>query len=233
VCGFDGSFTSGDVAIDADVRLARIAADLHTVIAPVGPVTHDGIVCRAEPRRCCSRAARPIPGWPRRRPTAATHDARETAATSWWCVVTGSEWTGQGRPRGLPGRPVAGFVRLAAAAGLPAAGVMAGGVQPRGRDGVELPCLVCGELFVARRVDRRTCSPGCARRHRAARAAARLQRMTRTCEACGRPLVNGRADKRFCSSKCRVRAHRRGRRGTPIDATTEVASCLADRAAQR
>jgi hypothetical protein len=46
-----------------------------------------------------------------------------------------------------------------ATARLPVASAMAGGVQPRGRDGVELLCLVCGELFMALRVDRRTCSP--------------------------------------------------------------------------
>ena len=147
-------------------------------------------------------------------------------------MVTVTEEAGRGRPPALPGHPMAGFVRPKATAGLPATGVMAGGVQPRGRDGVVLPCLVCGELFVARRVDRRTCSLGCARRDRAGRAATRLQGSARICEACGRALVSGRADKRFCSSKCRVRAHRRGRRGTPIDATTDVASGLADRAAR-
>jgi hypothetical protein len=129
-----------------------------------------------------------------------------------WCVVTAANAAGQVRPPGFTGRSQAGFVRPVATVDLPVAEAMAGGVQPRGRDGVVLPCLVCGELFMARRVDRRTCSPGCARRDRAARAAARL-RLGRACEGCGRMFVAGRADKRFCSSACRVRAYRRrGRR---------------------
>jgi hypothetical protein len=97
-----------------------------------------------------------------------------------------------------------------AKAGLPGAAAMTGGVQPRGRCGVGLRCLVCGDLFMARRVDRRTCSPVCARRDRADRAA-KLERSGRACEACGRLFMAGRADKRFCSSRCRVQAHRRRR----------------------
>jgi hypothetical protein len=50
------------------------------------------------------------------------------------------------------------------ASGLPPAAAMAGVVQPRGHEGVELRCLVCGQLFVAKRRNRRTCSPACARR---------------------------------------------------------------------
>jgi hypothetical protein len=59
--------------------LAGIAANLHTLIAPVGPVKHDGVVCRAGPRYCCAWAAQPIPGWLRRWVCTANH-ARERAA---------------------------------------------------------------------------------------------------------------------------------------------------------
>jgi hypothetical protein len=47
MCGCDGSVTSGEVSVDHVVRSAGIAADLHTVIARVGAIRHDGIVCRA------------------------------------------------------------------------------------------------------------------------------------------------------------------------------------------
>jgi hypothetical protein len=145
-------------------------------------------------------------------------------------VVTAAKRASQVRPAGLSDRPEAGLDWPVAMADLPVAAAMTGGVQPRGRDGVELPCLVCGELFTARRLDRRTCSPGCARRDRAGRAAARLQRVGRACEGCSRMFAAGRADKRFCSSWCRVRAHRRLRRGTPTDETAETTSRLAGQA---
>jgi hypothetical protein len=148
------------------------------------------------------------------------------------CVVTAARAVGHAQPSGASGAET-GLDWPMVTASLPVAAAMAGGVQPRGRDGVELPCLVCGELFVARRGDRRTCSPACARRDRAGRAATRLQSSARNCEACGRAPVNERADKRFCSSKCRVRAHRGGRRGTPIDVPTAVTPGLADLAAPR
>jgi hypothetical protein len=99
----------------------------------------------------------------------------------------------------------------AATAGLPVSTAMAGGVQPRGPDGVELPCLVCGAPFMALRLDRRTCSSVCARRDRVDRAATRLQRVRRACQECGRVFVAGRTDKRFCSPVGRNRARGRAR----------------------
>jgi predicted nucleic acid-binding Zn ribbon protein len=141
------------------------------------------------------------------------------------CVVTAARAVGQAQPSGASGAET-GLDWPMATASLPVAAAMAGGVQPRGRDGVELPCLVCGELFTALRADRRTCSPACARRDRAGRTAAKLQRIGRACEACGRVFVAGRADKRFCSPRCRLRAHRR-RRMKPTDGSTEATSRLA------
>jgi predicted nucleic acid-binding Zn ribbon protein len=124
---------------------------------------------------------------------------------------------GEVRPESRSDGTDAGQEWPVAIVGLPPSRAMAGGVQPRGRGGVELPCLVCGELFMALRVDRRTCSPACARRDRANRAAAKPEQYGRACEVCGRALVAGRADKRFCSSRCRVRAHRRRQPMTSIE----------------
>jgi hypothetical protein len=90
--------------------------------------------------------------------------------------VTAARAVGQAQPSGASGAGT-GLDWPMATASLPVAAAMAGGVQPRGRDGVELPCMVCGVLFTARRADRRTCSPACARRDRAGRTAAKLQRL--------------------------------------------------------
>ena len=142
------------------------------------------------------------------------------------CVVTAARAVGQTQPSRASGAET-GLDWPMATASLPVAAAMSGGVQPSGRDGIELPCLVCGVLFMALRADRRTCSPACARRDRAGRTAARLQRTGRACEACGRMFVAGRADKRFCSSSCRLRAHRRRRRGTLTDEPTDTICRLA------
>ena len=162
--------------------------------------------------------------WPWRRATD-DHDARGHGRDL-ECVVTAARAVGQTQPSRASGAET-GLDWPMATASLPVAAAMAGGVQPSGRDGVELPCLVCGVLFMALRADRRTCSPACARRDRAGRTAARLQRIGRACEACGRMFVAGRADKRFCSSSCRLRAHRRRRRGTPTDEPTDTICRLA------
>jgi len=140
--------------------------------------------------------------------------------------VTAARAVGRARPRGASDAET-GLEWPMATAGLPVAAAMAGGVQPRGVDGVELRCLVCGRLFMALRVDRRTCSPACARRDRAARAAARPQRLGRACEACDRAFVAGRVDKRFCSPTCRLRAFRRRRRIAPTDGSAEATCRLA------
>jgi hypothetical protein len=109
------------------------------------------------------------------------------------------------------GRDHANTVTGQPVAGLPPPSAMAGVVQPRGHDGVELRCLVCGQLFVAKRRDRRTCSPRCAGRDRAARRPA-LEALDGTpCKECGRVFVGGRADRRYCHPRCRTRAYRRRR----------------------
>jgi len=67
MCGCDGSVTSSEVSVDHVVRSAGIAANLHTVIARVGAIRHDGVVCRAarvQPRECCAWAAGPARMWP-------------------------------------------------------------------------------------------------------------------------------------------------------------------------
>jgi predicted nucleic acid-binding Zn ribbon protein len=115
------------------------------------------------------------------------------------CVVTAAKPAGDARPSSRPDYTKTVLDSAVAVVVLPPSKAIAGGVQPRGPDGFELPCLVCGALFIALRVDRRTCSLACARHDRADGAAA------------------GRTDKRFCSSRCRVRAHRRRRRRTPIE----------------
>jgi predicted nucleic acid-binding Zn ribbon protein len=171
-----------------------------------------------------SLAERSVIVWPGRQ-AAGGHDARGRGR-DFECVVTAARAVGQARPHSPLFHAEIDREWHVATASLPVAEAMAGGVQPRGRDGVELRCLVCGGLFMALRIDRRTCSPACARRDRAARAAARLQRLGRPCEACGRVFMAGRADKRFCSSRCRLRAHRR-RRMKPTDGSTEATCRLA------
>jgi predicted nucleic acid-binding Zn ribbon protein len=217
-----------------DVRVGSpcIGADVRTVIAAITDAARPGWAPGGRPQGRQATPGRgrvPVTGpatvWPVRRATGA-HRARRRGRPA-RSVVTAATGAGHLRPASLPGRPVAGFVRPVAIADLPVAAAMAGAVQPRGRDGVELPCLVCGEPFMARRVDRRTCSPGCASRDRAGRTAARLQRLGRACEACGRMFVAGRADTRFCSSRCRLRAYRRRRRATP---TGEAADTTCQRA---
>jgi predicted nucleic acid-binding Zn ribbon protein len=146
------------------------------------------------------------------------------------CVVTAANAAGQARPHSPLFHAEIDREWHVATASLPVAEAMAGGVQPRGRDGVELPGLACGTLFMALRIDRRTCSPACARRDRAGRTAARLQRIGRACEGCDRMFVGGRADKRFCSSRCRLRAYRQRRRGTLTDETADTRSRLAGQA---
>ena len=72
---------------------------------------------------------------------------------------------------------MAGSVSVTAQASWPPSGLpepvaMAGVVQPRGRSGFALRCLVCGEWFVSGRRDRRTCSDTCRRKDAATRRAA-------------------------------------------------------------
>jgi hypothetical protein len=87
---------------------------------------------------------------------------------------------------------------------------MTGIVQPRGRDGVELRCLACGAVFVAKRRDARTCSRRCAARLWPSRDGSRPSADFRRCEDVGCDTVlAGRADRRYCSDRCRKRAHRR------------------------
>lgn len=81
---------------------------------------------------------------------------------------------------------------------------MAGVLQPRRADGVELTCLVCGQGFVAARRDSRTCSARCGRID----AAARRRPSERSCGACGRPIRTGRSDRLYCGAACRMRAYR-------------------------
>ena len=92
---------------------------------------------------------------------------------------------------------------------LPKPVAMAGVVQPRGRHGVELRCLVCGQLFTATRRDRRTCSPRCGRIDAATRRTARGAAGDRRCAHCGQRLVGGRSDRLYCDVRCRMRAYRR------------------------
>jgi hypothetical protein len=82
MCGCDGSVTSSEVSVDHDVRSAGIAADLHTVIARVGAIGHDGVLCRArvQPRECRAWPTGPARVWPGSRATTARH-ARERATT--------------------------------------------------------------------------------------------------------------------------------------------------------
>jgi len=103
------------------------------------------------------------------------------------------------------------------ATGLPSPAAMAGVVQPRGRDGVEIRCLVCGQLFTATRRDRRTCSPRCGRIDAATRRKSRGTPGNRRCAHCGRRLVGGRSDRRYCDVRCRMRAYRRRLRDRAAD----------------
>jgi hypothetical protein len=83
MCGCDGSVTSSEASVDSDGRSPGIAADLHTVIARVGAIWHDGVVCRialVQPRECCGWAAGPARVWPGSRATTDNH-ARKWAAT--------------------------------------------------------------------------------------------------------------------------------------------------------
>lgn len=96
--------------------------------------------------------------------------------------------------------------------GLPAPSVVAGVVQPRGRKGVELRCLVCGQVFEARRRDRRTCSDRCAHRDKAARRRAREESDGRPCTGCGRTFLGGSVTRRYCHPNCRAQAYRRRQR---------------------
>jgi predicted nucleic acid-binding Zn ribbon protein len=92
---------------------------------------------------------------------------------------------------------------------LPPPVAMTGVVQPRGHAGVELRCLICGQMFTAKRRDRRTCSRQCGRIDAAAR---RDTESVRRCAHCGQPLETGRSDRRYCDVRCRMRAYRRRRR---------------------
>jgi hypothetical protein len=95
---------------------------------------------------------------------------------------------------------------------LPWPVAMTGVVQPRGRDGVELRCLACGLVFVAKRRDARSCSRRCAARLWPSRSEARTSTGVRRCEepSCD-TVLTGRSDRRFCSHRCRKRAQRRRR----------------------
>jgi hypothetical protein len=126
MCGCDGSVTSGEVSVDHVVHSAGIAADLHTVIARVGAIRHDGIVCRAarvQPRECSAWAAGPARIWPGVGQPRASHTRKWAATRAWW-VVTAAEQASQVRPPGLPGSRMAGFIRPPVTAGLPAAAAM-------------------------------------------------------------------------------------------------------------
>lgn len=87
---------------------------------------------------------------------------------------------------------------------------MTGIVQPRGRHGVELRCLACGIVFVAKRRHTRACSRRCAARLWPSRSKARASAGVRRCEdpSCD-TVLTGRSDRRFCSDRCRKRAQRR------------------------
>lgn len=101
---------------------------------------------------------------------------------------------------------------------------MTGIVQPRGRVGVELRCLACGAVFVAKRRDARTCSRRCAARLWPSRDRCRPSADVRRCEDVGCDTVlAGRLDRRFCSDRCRKRAHRRRQRRSMESDTGQLA----------
>jgi predicted nucleic acid-binding Zn ribbon protein len=105
------------------------------------------------------------------------------------------------------------------APGLPQAVAMAGVVQPRGPAGVELRCLACGAVFVAKRRDARTCSRRCAVRLWPSRTRAQPPAGGRRCaDTDCDTVLTGRSDQRFCSDRCRKRAQRRrsGRTAAPV-----------------
>jgi hypothetical protein len=106
---------------------------------------------------------------------------------------------------------------------LPPPVAMTGIVQPRRPDGVELRCLACGQLFVAKRRDARTCTRRCAATLWPSRDKPRKRPTIRRCEdeSCDTPITGGRSDRRFCSYRCRKRAHRRRRATQSPELTTE------------
>lgn len=101
---------------------------------------------------------------------------------------------------------------------------MTGIVQPRGRDGVELRCLACGAVFVAKRRDARTCSRRCAARLWPSRDRSRPSADVRRCGDAGcDEILAGRSDRRYCSDRCRKRAHRRRQRRSMESDTGQLA----------
>ena len=205
--GSQSSGMRGDVAVNAGV-LAPTArprfGTVNTSILDAGWLARrkaGDAGPQAPPRpRAARRTAERLPWWSGHRATAA--DRCEAAAVTWGRVVIAANRASNARPSGRFDRTGTDREWPPATASLPVAVAIAGGVQPRSGDGVELQCLACGDMFVALRVDRRTCSPACARRDRTDRvAAARSQRVGRACEGCGRAFVAGRVDKRFCSSQ--------------------------------
>jgi hypothetical protein len=146
MCSSQGWGMGGNVALDARVSSTRDGAEVGAIRALI---RREGWPARRRagcagargPVRAGGAAARgAVARWPRRRATTATLAA-------------------ESRSGGRPDHADTGLGWPLAVAGLPVATAMAGGIQPSGRGGVELPCLVCGKLFMAQRVDRRTCSP--------------------------------------------------------------------------
>jgi hypothetical protein len=74
---------------------------------------------------------------------------------------------------------------------LPPQAAMTGVVQPRGRAGVELRCLVCGHMFTAGRSDRST------RSRRCGPIDATNRRATDSVRHCSQQLVGGRSDRPY------------------------------------
>jgi hypothetical protein len=106
---------------------------------------------------------------------------------------------------------------------LPPPVAMTGIVQPRGPGGVELRCLACGQVFVAKRRDARTCTRRCAATLWPSRDRPRQRPTIRRCEdeSCNTQITGGRSDRRFCSYRCRKRAHRRRRAAQSPQPTIE------------
>lgn len=145
-------------------------------------------------------------GEPDRRPECS---GRPSGHAGGGAIVTAAVASGQ-RAGGADG-----LVAGQSLAALPPVAVMTAVVQPRGQDGVQPRCLACGQMFTARRRDRRTCTRRCAATLWPSRAKTRERAESRSCADadCDMVLPSGRSDRRFCSDRCRKRAQRRRRQG--------------------